>query len=614
MHNILIIDDEKRMRDSLKVLLSGEGYEVETADNCQGGIECLKKGPYALVVTDLVTPRLTGFEVMDHVAKHCPETLVIAMTGYASLDSAVEAMRRGAYDYIVKPFNFDVMKLTVERAIDRVNLSRRVRKTEEKYKLLVEEINDGYFVLQDKKLVYANKTFAGMLGYKPEDITGRDFTYFIGLGTYPKFEQLLLTENGDSVQEEFHFKSKEGVDVPVEIRVTRTYTDDQPSLVGICRDIRERKALWDKIIRSEKLASLGGLIAGIAHELNNKLTPVLAYAELMGDSTLDPQNRRRIDIIANSAMGAKKVVESLLLFARQEKPQRKRIDINEVIHNALNLLQYQFKNEKIALRLDLNPDLPDIFADFHQMEQVFLNIIKNAFQAMDGTGGQLTIFSLSDEKDIIVEISDTGVGISPEILPIIFDPFFTTKAEGKGTGLGLSLCHGIVQEHGGEISVTSEPGRTTFQVKLPLNRPEVNHGQYRYSSDDSTEKGVRKTILVIDDEESISLLLSELLEGKYEVARVSNGHEALKVMANKEFDLIISDIKMPGMDGMEFFKWIEANKPLYKRKIVFTTGITFDAEVHAFLESTKNSYLTKPFKIAQLMEAVETTLMKSEGQ
>ncbi len=605
---ILIIDDEKRMRDSLRTLLSAEGYEIETADSCQNGIECLKKNHYAVVVTDLVTPQLTGFEVMEYVVKYCPETLVIAMTGYASVDSAVEAMRRGAYDYIVKPFNFDVMRLTVERALDRVRLCEKVRNSEEEYKLLVDEINDGFFVLKDKKLVYVNKTFARMLDYEPEDIMGRDASHFLSSKAYPRFEQLVLNDNEHSALGEFHLKSREGADVPVEIRVTRTYKDDQPSLVGICRDIRERKALWDKIIRAEKLASLGGLIAGIAHELNNKLTPILAYAELMEGSALDAQDRRRIEVIANSAMGAKKVVDSLLLFARQEKPQRKYIDINEVVNNTLNLLQYQFKDDNITLKVDLSPDLPLLYADFYQMEQVFLNIIKNAFESMEGIGGQLIIRSLREGENILVQVSDTGVSISPEVLPVIFDPFFTTKAEGRGTGLGLSLCHGIVQEHGGEIQVTDEQGIKTFQIRLPLVKLESSDGQDKPLSGASREHKVRGAILIIDDEESITGLLDELLQDKYDVATVSNGSQAVEMLANREFDLIISDIKMPGMDGIELFKWIEAHRPSYKRKIIFATGITFDNEVHAFLEKTKNPYLTKPFNIAKFTETVEAVL------
>ncbi|MFH1146511.1 MAG: response regulator [Pseudomonadota bacterium] len=603
---VLVIDDEKRMCESLKLLLSGEGYEVCTAENCREGIGFLEKGNYGLVVTDLVTPYLTGFDVMDYVRENCPETLVIAMTGYASLDSAVEAMRRGAYDYIAKPFNFEVMKLIVKRAIDRHELAERVKMTEQKYRSLVEEINDGYFVLQDRRLVYANKTFAEMLQYEPDEIRGLDFTCFLDLEAYSRLEKMALGTHNNG-QEEFCLRSKDS-EVPVEVRVTQTYRDGQLSLVGICRDIRERKALWDKMMRTEKLASLGGLIAGIAHELNNKLTPVLAYAELLEESDLNPQDRRRIETIAKSAMGAKKIVQSLLLFTRQEKPHKKLVDINEVIQNTLNLMHYQLHNDNISLKLDLAPGLPDLFADFHQMEQVFLNVIKNAFEAMEGRGGELSIRSTRNDQNVLVEIGDTGVGIPSEAMPVIFDPFFTTKEEGKGTGLGLSLCHGIIQEHGGDVSVSSRQGKTTFQIRLPLAKVPSEKQNNHKPRDTDMEKTGRKAILVIDDEPSIALLLSELLEGKYDVVSLSNGQEALEAVAAKDFDLIISDIKMPGIDGMEFFKWIEENKPAYKDKIVFTTGVVFDVKVQTFLEETKKPFLTKPFKIAQLMETVEAAL------
>lgn len=607
---ILVVDDERRMCESLKMLLEGEGYEIATAGSFQEGIACLEKCSYDLVITDLILHELSGFEIMDYVAANSRETLVIAMTGHATLDSAVEAMRRGAYDYVIKPFNFEVMRLTVSRALDRIRLSRRIKQSEEKYKLLVEEINDGYFVLQDRRLVYLNKTFANMLGYASDELMGRDFSVLLEMECYPKLERIVLNASDASGQEEFCLKTKDGTEVPAEIRITRAYIDDQLSFIGICRDISERKALWEKLLRSEKLASLGSLVAGIAHELNNKLTPILAYSELMEDSNLTPKDRRRLEVIAKSAESAKKIIQSLLLFTRQEKPHKEYIDVNEVINQALNLLRYQFDKDNIRLEVDLSPTLPNLFADFHQMEQVFFNIAKNAFEAIEDSGGELRVRSYRKEGDAIIEFTDTGAGIRPEHLRVVFDPFFTTKAEGKGTGLGLSLCHGIVQEHGGEINLTSIPGNTTFHVRLPLGVPVPLSADGQNLSDKGHLGDSRKAILVIDDEQSIALLLGELLENKYEVARMSNGVEALEAMAGREFDLIISDIKMPGMDGMEFFKWIETNKPSYKGKIVFTTGVVFDPKVQAFLQRANAPYLTKPFKVAKLLETVETVLGK----
>lgn len=603
--SILIVDDERRMCESLKILFETEGYSIDIAETFREAMDCLENAKYDLIITDLILNQLSGFEVMDYVTVNCPETLIIAMTGHASLDSAIEAMRRGAYDYVVKPFNFDVMQLAVGRALDRIRLSRKVRQSEEKYQLLVDEINDGYFVLQDRRLVYLNKTFASMVDYRVEDLLGKDFTFLLDINNYPKLERIILDTSERTTQEELNLKTRKGSEIPVEVRIARAYIDDQLSLVGICHDISERQALWDKILRSEKLASLGGLIAGIAHELNNKLTPVLAYAELMEESDLGAKDRRRVDVIINSAESAKKIVESLLLFTRQEKPHKENIDINEVIICALNLLQYQFRNEKVGLRINLDTELPRLFADFHQMEQVFFNMAKNAFEAMEGQGGELEVRSSRVENNIVIEFADTGAGISSGHLSLIFDPFFTTKVEGKGTGLGLSLSHGIVQEHGGDITVSSIPGKTVFTVCLPLAVPITitGHNKEVLQIPDS-----RKTILVIDDEQSIALLLSELLEGRYDVARVFSGQEAVEAIAVQDFDLIISDIKMPGMDGMELFRWIESNKPGYKGKIVFTTGVVFDPQIQAFLKEAKTPCLTKPFKISSLLNAVETML------
>jgi signal transduction histidine kinase len=257
------------------------------------------------------------------------------------------------------------------------------------------------------------------------------------------------------------------------------WIEDQETLL-IGRDITEERARQEKLYLTERLASIGEMAAGIAHEINNPLTGIIMLSQLLERSNIPDEVKKDVIDIKSEASRVADVVKNLLAFARKQPPSRQLTQINRIIEDVLRLRQYEQTVNNIEVSLDLAPDLPEIMVDNVQMQQVFLNLVLNAEYSMTQSDkqGRLLIASYVSDGKVVVSISDNGLGIEQENLTKIFQPFFTTKEVGKGTGLGLSLCYGIVKRHGGTISVISEPGKgAKFTVELPINAPEINGGE-----------------------------------------------------------------------------------------------------------------------------------------
>ena len=275
---------------------------------------------------------------------------------------------------------------------------------------------------------------------------------------------------------------KSGEEFPIEVSLSTCKIGGRQILTAIIFDITERKNLQEQLIQSAKLAAVGELIAGVTHEVNNPLAVVMGYSEMiLGEENLDPQLRKSIDVIYNEANRARKVIQNLLSFARGHSPEKQFTSINEIMEKTLSLTEYDLRKNNIEVVKRFDPDLPGTMADPNQLQQVFLNLIINAEQAMSGNAGkkQLTIESrvkngqsrISADVGSVIELSfrDNGPGITEKHLKKIFDPFFTTKPVGKGTGLGLSVSYGIIKEHGGEIYAHSREGEgATFFIELPV--------------------------------------------------------------------------------------------------------------------------------------------------
>ncbi|HWA44519.1 MAG TPA: ATP-binding protein [Hypericibacter adhaerens] len=369
---------------------------------------------------------------------------------------------------------------------------------------------------------------------------------------------------------------------------------------------RQREALY----QSEKLTALGSLLAGVAHELNNPLSVVVGQSLLLEEAARESAFTARAQKIRHAAERCSKIVRTFLALARRREPEPRPVQINTVVRMALDLLGYQLRTSGVELTLDLAPDLPELMADADQLHQVMTNLIVNAEQALAGQPGtgpagsdrpslrRLKISTRFDKtrQSLRLVVADNGPGIEPEIRSRIFDPFFTTKPTGQGTGIGLSLCMTIVGTHRGSITASETPGGgATFTVELPLaGLPKPKAAPAAVAQAATADEGRR--ILVVDDEAEIAETLAEILTDLgHRVEIVAQGEAALNQLKTRPFDLILSDLKMPVLDGPGLYAALARDHPSMVAKIAFMTGDTLSQRQGEFLAETGAACLEKPF-------------------
>jgi two-component system NtrC family sensor kinase len=388
---------------------------------------------------------------------------------------------------------------------------------------------------------------------------------------------------------------------------------------ALIRDVSERKRmddqsrdLYQQLLQAEKMAALGQTISGVAHELNNPLATILSWAERLSEKTLDQGTRRGIDVILGEADRAARIVRNLLTFARKRQSTRTMIDINQVVLQTLALRTYEQRLTNIEVVTALASGLPPIFADAHQMQQVLLNLVINAEQAMVSAHGRgaLVLRTWHDaERDVVaLEVSDDGPGVPEDARSKIFDPFFTTKEVGKGTGLGLTVAYAIVQEHGGRIRVEAPPRGAAFVVELPVSsdRPA---SRPRPGARPSMEAVKGASVLLVEDELALAAAVGEALtDAGLEVDHAGDGEDALARVRKKTYDVVICDLKMPRVDGMTLYRAIAAATPALARRVIFVTGDVAGTDAERFLDETGCRWLAKPFRLGDLLRAVRETL------
>ncbi len=614
---VLVVDDEKEMRDTLKLLLDHSGFHATVCPGVSEGLALLAERFFDIVVTDYYLEDGTGSDILKYCREYCPKTRVIVMTGHASLDNAVDALRNGAFDYVMKPFEFDLLYHALQRALEHISMMDEIALAKERYRALIEDMNEGYLIVKDGLIQYANPKMAAILNCPLKNLIKRPILDFVDFGFQEQLQtkiELLNRSPGAFFMEEVVFRDCKGNTVPVELRLANTLGEHiENGVIFICREITERDILWNRLVRAERLATMGEMMASVAHELNNKLTPILGYAEILSADMNREQLERAIEAIRSASEGAKRIVNSLLLFSRREKPTKIDCNINDIIENSCNLVStYISGGMSIRIEKRLEPSIPYVMADPHQIEQVVTNVMKNAVDALSENGGKISVCTESRDDHVIIRITDDGPGISQDIIRKIFDPFFSTKSQKDGTGLGLSICHGIIKEHGGDIKVNSRPGMTEFIIKLPAYA--AKSGIEIVTEDNNVVKldlARKPWVMVVDDEYEISELLIEVFSQKFHTLKALNGREALEKLRRQKVDLIISDLKMPEMNGMELYERLLVEFPEYEKKVVFTTGIVSDIETINFLRKYNLPYLKKPFKMKELFEVVNSVL---EGQ
>ncbi|HEY4907608.1 MAG TPA: ATP-binding protein [Candidatus Acidoferrum sp.] len=428
--------------------------------------------------------------------------------------------------------------------------------------------------------------------------------------------------------------------------------------VEIYRDLTAQRVFQSKLLQTEKLAALGQMVTGVAHELSNPLTSILGYAQrlfLRNDVEGQSDEARQI---FQEAERAGTILRQLLMTARESRPERRAISLNQVVTRTIDLQKFNLAAEKVTVELELDSSLPGVLGDAGQLQQVIMNLIGNSRQALEqrGKGGSIRIATRHVAEHVQLEISDDGPGIPSAIASRIFDPFFTTKPAGIGTGLGLAIVLGIVREHGGNVKVTSPPGRgATFVLEFPavaaahraataksqLQSPspsqqasqptpiaapaigsDLPHRDAVATRRASAQPPLRAAsadaplaswagahVLVVEDEPTVARLISDVLEDEgLRVEALLDGREALERAAEEDYDLVICDMKMPELDGEHFFKTLAASGNPLSRRFLFVTGDVVAAHTHDFLERNQLPHVAKPFRVEELTEKVRRVL------
>ena len=551
--------------------------------------------------------------------KHKQEgrSLVVMHTTAAILDPAGKFVR----------YQGTFVDITEQREMER-----RLHREQEFAGRLMESFPDLVIALDtEARYTFVSPQVAMILGYGPEELMGKR----MGGRTDPSDRSAMLELFDDLISQrlpsgeiEYRTQHKSGA-WRVFRASARPLHDEDGHITGViasARDITDQQRLQQQLIQSERLAAMGQMIAGVAHELNNPLTAILGVTEMLRDQSKEETASRQLDLAHRQARRAAHIVQSLLVFSRPSTPRSTLLHLPDLLQRTLQLHEHSLRANHIHVDLAARPDLPTVLGDSNQLTQVFLNLIVNAEQAIHEVRdhGTLRIRLGVVGERVLITFQDDGVGIRRELLPRIFDPFFTTKRPGRGTGLGLSICMAIIREHNGDISAQPLPdGGSVFTVALPVctqsvalaapaTAPEAMSAELAEEPERSAPAGtlVRKKVLVVDDEESILELVTDSL-GAHGclVDRASSSEPALELARRNNYDVILCDLNLESDAGAVvsgFDLYDEIAKELESRSaprpiFIFMTGDLVDAAVGEQAGRKGSRFLQKPFRIAELV-------------
>jgi PAS domain S-box-containing protein len=480
---ILLVDDEADLREVLDVSLSDSGYNVLTAENGLQAMNILKETDIPVVITDIKMPGMDGIDLLRKIKGKNPETEVIMLTGHGDLDLAIKSLKHEATDFITKPINDDALEMALQRAFEKISVRQKLKEYDRNramYDVLINELiqEDVMIIGSDYRILDVNETLLNKLGLERKETVGRycyEITHRLampcsGVDHKCPLEETLKTRK-PTMETHIH-KDKDDKNVYYSISAYPLFENGEIiGAIELSRDITSDINTRQAMMQQDKLASIGRLSAGVAHEINNPLTTILTTAMLIQED-IDPKNPmyEELETITNEALRCRKIVSSLLDFARQTQPAKKHHNINDIITECIRLTRKQAEFKDIKIRKALSEKVPELLLDKEQIQQALINLILNATDATE-PGGKITVSTAfsPDNQFVTISVSDTGKGITDEVIDKIFEPFFTTRE--IGTGLGLAITHGIIGRHGGDISVQSQPDHgTTFTISLPRNQ------------------------------------------------------------------------------------------------------------------------------------------------
>jgi PAS domain S-box-containing protein len=494
----------------------------------------------------------------------------------------------------------------------RKTAAAALRASEEQYHSMFNASIDGLALWNAAgEIVDTNPALRRMYGYEDEAFaTTRPFNWG-GPSYHAEFFRAVAA--GESLHSEVTELRRDGSTLALELHGIPMQYQGKPHVLTIARDITEKKRSEAELTRQrealyqrEKLAALGSLLAGVAHELNNPLSVVVARAVLLEEQG-DSPTQAAAQKIRTAAERCARIVRTFLGMARQQQPERGPVAINEVVSAALDITGYAVRTSSIDVELDLAKGIPKILADADQLHQVLLNLIINAQQSLQDQAPprRIRVSTCFDAlEDVLhITVADNGPGIPPHLRTRVFEPYFTTKPVGIGLGVGLAVSLGIVEAHGGTLTVDCpSEGGAAFTVALPVGCVDTTGGGAAPSA--STSAQWRK-ILIVDDEEEIRQTLAEILAGAHHrVTTVSSGREALEHMATEHYDVILTDMRMPDLDGRALYEEIVRRWPAQARRVIFVTGDTLASALREFIFVSGRQIVEKPFLPAEVRRVV----------
>ena len=633
MNKILIVDDEPVILTVLKGILAKPDREFVCAETAAQALSLAgQAASLEVALVDKNLPDRTGLEVARELKHLHPDVEVILLTGYASLDSAIEAVKVGAFDYIQKPIeDFDDLSLKVQNAAEKVRLKREQRRlldrfaeSEERYRGVFQASSDAILVYDSDlgRVHDANLAAVKLYGYPREELVALTVDR---LG-------VRVPVGGPGEPATQRHRRKDGSAFPVEVAFGQFLFQRRAMRIVAVRDVtereraeKERRALEEQVRHAQKMEAMGRLAGGVAHDFNNVLTVVCGNAELLvGDGPADADRvRERAREILDAARRGASLSRQLLDLSRKKATRREPLDLNAVVTDLQKMLRRTL-GEDLELLVSQESDLGRAMADADQMGQVLLNLALNARDALAGKRqGKLVIEThnadlldpagtfqagLPAGRYVMLAVSDNGCGMGPEVKERLFEPFFTTKEPGKGTGLGLATVYAIVQQAGGTVRAYSEPGvGTTFKVYLP--RVDDAAPKSVPAPQPPPRRGRGETVLVVEDDDAVRALVRRVLTRHgYVVLEGSGGREALAAARAPAgpVDLLVSDLVMPQMSGRDLAETLAAERP--GLAVLFMSAYAEYAVLQHGLVANRDSFVAKPFTEEVLLRQIARTL------
>lgn len=624
---VLLIDDETKFCTSLKIILESAGYDVEIVHTGQAALFNLANHRYDAVLLDMGLPDISGLEVAANLKEKFPDTVVIILTGQATLENAVDSLRSGVYDYLSKPFNPEQLLRTLKRGVEYKRLAKQLNESEKRFYQLARTTSEGIIIYSAGSLLLSNEQLCQMFGYEEKELLGCNFFDLlldkdsIKAITFQQYPGIIEPFEAIGIRRD---KSR----FPVELRIKQIEYFDRDAQIATIRDLTAQKqaeekqsALQQKLADARRLESLGLMAGYVAHDLNNILTGIITYPELLlMELPHDFTHRKEIEMISKAGQRAAAVVDDLLTVARGSSSKKEASSLNALVNIFIDSLECQElcrRYPESTISIQLTGKTNNILCSSIHIYKLLVNLIHNAMEAVQGKGEilittankfistQIKGYELIEPgKYITLQIKDNASGIHPDDQSHIFEPFYSNKVMGRsGTGLGLAVVRNTVHDHGGFIDLESSEHGTLFTFYFPICQQKQKSEPLIHS--EKIETKPEGLILIIDDQESHREITSRFLTSLgYNVDAVGNGDEAIELIRNNPVAIILLDLIMSrGASGCEIYKQILQHQP--ELKAIVISGSSNETDLEQARQLGIKQFIKKPYSLHELSEALK---------